>query len=53
MIIENTKPYIRSSAVVWRWNTEASSARTDESSSDLNLTFPRWRIAATSLKIAS
>lgn len=54
MIIVKTQPYIRSSAVVWRWNMESSSARTDESvSSDFeNLMFPRWRIAATSLKIA-
>ena len=47
--------YMRSSAVVWRWNLDSSSSRTDESvSSDFaNLMFPRWRIAATTLKIAS
>ena len=46
---------MRSSAVIWRWNLDCSSSRTDESvSSDFaNLMFPRWRIAATTLKIAS
>jgi hypothetical protein len=55
MITVKIQAYIRSSAVVWRWNFESSSARTDESvSSDFsNLMFPRWRIAATTLKIAS
>jgi hypothetical protein len=56
MIIVKIQPYIRSSAVVSRWNLESLSARTDESvsSSDFsNLMFPRWRIAAITLKIAS
>jgi hypothetical protein len=44
MIIVKIQPYIRSSAVVSRWNLESLSARTDESvsSSDFsNLMFPR------------
>lgn len=47
--------YMRSSAAIWRWNLDLSSFRIDESISFplANSTFPRWRIAATTLKIAS
>lgn len=47
--------YMRSSAVIWRWNWDCSSFKTAESlsSSFAKLILPRWRIAATTLKIAS
>lgn len=46
---------MRSSAVILRWNLAGSSFGTDESTSVplANSIFPRWRIAATTLKIAS
>lgn len=47
--------YMRSSAVILRWNLALSSFGTDESISFplANSIFPRWSIAATTLKIAS
>lgn len=47
--------YMRSSATVLRWNFDLSSLGTDESTSFplVNSMLPIWRIAATTLKIAS
>lgn len=44
-----------SSDVILRWNVDCSSFRDDESASSPleNSIFPRWRMAATTLKIAS
>ena len=55
LIVRKIHPHLRSSAVIWRWKLDASSAKTDESDSSdfVNLMFPRCRIAATILKIAS
>ena len=46
---------MKSSAAVLRWNRDFSSLGTEESASlpSENSTFPKWRIAATTLNIAS
>lgn len=55
MIIENLQSHMRRSAVIWRRNLDSSSFKIDESLSSplAKSTLPRWRIAATTLKIAS
>lgn len=54
---ENTREeyYMKSSAAVLRWNWDLSSLGIEESASlpSENSTLPRWRIAATTLNIAS
>lgn len=52
-MIQNS--YMSSSAVILRWNLACSSFGTDESTSFplVKTILPRWRIAATTLKIAS
>jgi len=46
---------MKSSAAVLRWNWDFSSLGTEESASlpSVNSTLPKWRIAATTLNIAS
>ena len=55
MIIENLQSHMRRSAVIWRWNLDSSSFKIAESLSSplAKSMLPRWRIAATTLKIAS
>lgn len=56
LILETLKEaYLSNSAVVLRWNLDFSSFMTEESTSSpfANSTFPRCRIAATTIKIAS
>lgn len=55
MIIEKLQSHMRRSAVIWRRNLDSSSFKIDESlsSPSAKSMLPRWRIAATTLKIAS
>jgi hypothetical protein len=55
MIIAKLWSHMRRSAVIWRWNLDSSSSTIAESLSSplAKSMLPRWRIAATTLNIAS